>query len=102
MAAVPGTAVSKMQDFFDTFTPDQIGELMQVLQEKHDKNAAGAARNAASKMTAKAGVTAKKTGKKARNKKAKLERATGGPKRPLNSWMAFRSESTHLKDSERH
>jgi len=95
MAAASGTAASQMQDFIDTCTSEQIGELMQVLQATQEKNAGGA-RNAASTMTVKAGVTAKRTGKKQRNKRAKLERATGGPKRPLNSWMAFRSELSHL------
>lgn len=92
MAAAPGTAASKMHDFLGTCTPEQIGELMQVLQATQDKNAAGGVRDAAATMTVKAGVTAKRTGKKYRNKKAKLARADGGPKRPLNSWMAFRSE----------
>lgn len=91
MSAAPGAAVSKMQSFFDTCSPEQIGELMQVLQATQEKNSAGGARDAASTMAVKARVTAKRTGKKQRNKKAKLERAQGSMKRPLNSWMAYRS-----------
>ena len=41
-------------------------------------------------MTAKASVTTMRTGNKQLIKKVKSDRATGGPKRPLNSWMAFR------------
>lgn len=92
MATASGSAMTEMQSFIDTCTPEQIGELMQALQATKEKNATGGARNATSTMTAKAGVTAKRTGKKQLNKKAKLERATGSPKRPLNSWMAFRSQ----------
>lgn len=102
MAAASGTVASKMQSFVETCSPEQVGQLMQALEEAKAKHAAGGAANAASTMTVKAGVTAKRTGKKQRNKKAKLERATGGPKRPLNSWMAFRSESSPSNDSEYH
>jgi hypothetical protein len=51
------------------------------------------------------GVKAVRTGKKQRNKKAKREGATGAPKRPLNSCLAFRSKShpntTICKDPKR-
>ena len=89
MPAAAG-AVAKMTAFFTTCSSDQINELMQVLQETQANNATAGSPDAVSKMTVKAGVTPKKIAKKPRNKKAKVERATGGPKRPLNSWMAFR------------
>lgn len=65
---------------------------MQVLQTTQEKNASGSAPNATSTMASKAGVTGKRTGKKQRNKQAKIEKVKNGPKRPLNSWMAFRSK----------
>lgn len=82
-------AASTMQSFFEQCPTPQLDGLMQALRETQERRANG---NGASTMTAKAGVTAKRTGKKQRNKRAKAERIAGGPKRPLNSWMAFRSE----------
>jgi hypothetical protein len=87
-AATPLQAA--MQGLLETCTPTQINQLIEALQAAHPRNAESAAPNAASSMTARAGVTTVKTGKKQRTKKAKSDRATGGPKRPLNSWMAFR------------
>ena len=81
-----------MQNFLDTCTPTQVNQLIEALQATQPRNAESVAPNAASSMTVKAGVTTAKTGKKQRNKKVKSDRATGGPKRPLNSWMAFRSK----------
>ena len=84
-----------MQNFLDTCTPTQVNQLIEALRAQ-PRNAESVTPNAASNMTAKAGVTTAKTGKKQRNKKVKSDRATGGPKRPLNSWMAFRSKLTKL------
>lgn len=102
MATASDTPASKMQGFFDTCSPQQVDELMQALQATQDKHVAAGRINAASTMTVKAGVTAKRTGKKQRNKRTKAERATGGPKRPLNSWMAFRSTLSNSRYSESH
>lgn len=84
-----------MQNFIGSCSAAQIAQLIQALQDTQSSNAAGTASNAASTMTVKAGVAAAKTGKKQRDKKAKSESVTGGPKRPLNSWMAFRSKCIH-------
>ena len=79
-----------MQSLVESCTPTQLNQIIETLRAAQPRNAESAASNAASSMTARAGVTAAKTGKKQRIKKAKSDRATGGPKRPLNSWMAFR------------
>ena len=81
---------SAMQGILQNCTQTQINQLIEALQAAQPRNAEIAAPNAASTMTARAGVTTAKNGKKQRDKKAKSDRATGGPKRPLNSWMAFR------------
>ena len=81
---------SAMQSIVETCSPTQINQLIEALQATQPRNAESATPNAASSMSTRAGVTTAKTGKKQRAKKAKIERATGGPKRPLNSWMAFR------------
>lgn len=49
--------------------------------------------NRAFSMKAQTGLKAAKTEKKLRNKQVKPESGIGRPKRPLNSWMAFRSKS---------
>lgn len=79
-----------MQGLLETCTPTQINQFIEALQAAQPRNVESVAPNVASSMTVRAGVTTAKTGKKQRTKKAKSDGATGGPKRPLNSWMAFR------------
>jgi hypothetical protein len=85
VVAVASTASlqAAMQGIVDSSSRAQLNQLIEAFQ-------AAQPRNAASSMTAKADMTAPKSGKEQRIKKSKSERATGGPKRPLNSWMAFR------------
>jgi len=77
--------VQEIQSLLASCTPEHAAQIIQALQI-----AGSQAPNADSTMPAEK-VT--KTGAKQHSKKAKRENATGGPKRPLNSWMAFRSES---------
>jgi len=75
-----------LRTYLATCSAEHADQIIQTL-----RNAGRPAPSAASSMTAQTGPRAVRTGKKQRNKKAK-QGATGGPKRPLNSWMAFRSK----------
>lgn len=77
-----------MQSFLATCSPEHVEQIIKVIQELPQRKIS----NPGSVMKAKHGVTVMKTGKKQRIKKTKQDGATGGPKRPLNSWMAFRSK----------
>jgi len=81
-----------LRTYLTTCSAEHADQIIQTLREHLRQNAGGQAPSAAPSMTAQTGS---KVGKKQRNKKAKAktkqEGATGGPKRPLNSWMAFRS-----------
>lgn len=69
-----------MQTYLDNCTPQQVQDIIQHIQGLSHQHAA----REKSSMTVKAASVVKKQ----RSKKSKASK--GGPKRPLNSWMAFR------------
>lgn len=79
-----------LRTYLATCSAEHADQIIQTLRESIQRNAPRALpTNAASSMRV---ATTSKAVKKQRNKKAKREGEGGGPKRPLNSWMAFRSE----------
>jgi len=76
--------VQAIQGILATCTAVETAEIFKVLQSTHNQ-----APHVVNSMTTQ---RVAKTATKQRNKKAKLDNQTGGPKRPLNSWMAFRSQ----------
>ena len=72
--ATIATMPQEVQTFLASLSPE---EAEQIIRDLH--------------VPAPMAPVAVRTGKKYRNKKAKQ---AGGPKRPLNSWMAFRSMSS--------
>lgn len=75
-AAIPAS----MQTYLNNCTPQQVQDIVQHIQGLSHPNVA---RDKPSTKVKSGSVV-----KKQRTKKAKT--TTGGPKRPLNSWMAFR------------
>lgn len=100
----PLTAMlQNFENFITTCTPAQISQLNEAIASVQQTKDAGTSKSkATTSMTIKGGVTASKISKKSQSKKAKkmvgATAAVGvvavGPKRPLNSWMAFRSKFT--------
>ena len=77
----------EMLTFLESCTEDMASQIIGALQQAGRR----AVPSAAPSMTV-TGSAVTKIEKKQR-KKAKSVIATGGPKRPLNSWMAYRSKS---------
>ncbi|KAI6843472.1 hypothetical protein KC340_g8527 [Hortaea werneckii] len=75
-----------LRAYLATCSAEHADQIIQTLREHAGRQVP----NAASKMTAHKASKIAKPAKKQRTKKPKPEVATGGPKRPLNSWMAFR------------
>ncbi|KAI7496777.1 hypothetical protein KC367_g6432 [Hortaea werneckii] len=75
-----------LRAYLATCSDEHADQIIQTLREHAGRQVP----NAASKMTAHKASKIAKPAKKQRTKKPKAEVATGGPKRPLNSWMAFR------------
>lgn len=75
----------EMLSYLDSCSEDMASQIIGALQQAGRR----AAPNAAASMTV-TGSAVTKIEKKQRQK-AKPAPATGGPKRPLNSWMAYRS-----------
>ncbi|KAI6850559.1 hypothetical protein KC327_g648 [Hortaea werneckii] len=75
-----------LRAYLATCSAEHADQIIQTLREHAGRQVP----NAASKMTARKASKIAKPTKKERTKKPKLAVATGGPKRPLNSWMAFR------------
>nr|QIA97802.1 putative MAT1-1-1 protein [Teratosphaeria destructans] len=76
--------------YLATCSPEHAEQIARTFRKSLRNYAPSPSANAAPSMKVQSSLKAVKTGKKHRNKKAKRESATGGPKRPLNSWMAFR------------
>lgn len=83
-----------LQSYLTTCSSQHAEQIIEALRVSQGQNAEKETPVTASSMKIVTGLSAVKTGKKQRTKKVKLDGATGGPKRPLNSWMAFRSKST--------
>lgn len=81
-----------LRTYLATCSAEHADQIIQALHEHLRQGAGGHTPNAASSMAAQTGSKVAKPSKKLRSKKAKQEGTTGGPKRPLNSWMAFRSK----------
>nr|QEJ80706.1 putative MAT1-1-1 protein [Teratosphaeria gauchensis] len=79
-----------LSTYLATCSPEHADQITQTIRETLRQNAPSPAANAAPSMRVQSSLKTARTGTKQRNKKAKRESATGGPKRPLNSWMAFR------------
>lgn len=77
-----------LRAYLATCSDEHADQIIQTLRDHAGRQVP----NAASKMTAHKASKIAKPAKKQRTKKPKAEVATGGPKRPLNSWMAFRSK----------
>ncbi|KAK1816083.1 hypothetical protein LTR12_009505 [Friedmanniomyces endolithicus] len=82
----------ELRTYLATCSPEHAEQIIQALREAVNRNATEAplAIVAANSMVVQTGSGVAKNVKKQRNKKPKIEVVSGGPKRPLNSWMAFR------------
>jgi hypothetical protein len=73
--------LNNFEQFLANSTPADISDLNKAIMTVQTRKAESAERVAAYNKALKAGV-----------KKGKKTKGTGGPKRPQNSWMAFRSK----------
>ncbi|OQO00614.1 hypothetical protein B0A48_13104 [Cryoendolithus antarcticus] len=82
------TEAQALVNIFSTASEEHVEEIIKALKALPQLMKA---KTEVTKMKTKHGLAAARSIKKPCVKRGKQEKATGGPKRPLNSWMAFRN-----------
>nr|POE90021.1 mating-type protein mat-1 [Quercus suber] len=96
--AMQAVLPAALQSYLTTCSSEHAEQIIQALREAQGQHVKKHTPEAASTMKSAITSPATKTGKKQRAKKSKLHGAEGGPKRPLNSWMAFRKSDLQDPD----